>query len=60
MNWKAKNVLGSYGPTGDGKDGTDYVLCSIGDISTRHLLVEIYLAILLLCIFGKNLNLQRC
>merc|ERR1711908_18312 len=41
MNWKAKNVLGSYGPTGDGKDGTDYVLCSIGDISTRHLLVEI-------------------
>ena len=48
LNWKAKNQAGGYGPVSK-PSGTDYVRCSIGDVSTRRLLIVIYLAIVILC-----------
>jgi len=51
LNWKAKNNEGSYGPI-DHSSGTDYVRCSIGDVSTRRLLILIYLIVVILCFLG--------
>ena len=48
LNWKAKNQAGGYGPISK-PSGSDYVRCSIGDVSTRRLLIVIYLAIVILC-----------
>lgn len=50
LNWKAKNSFGTYGIDGS---GSDFVLCSIGDVSTRILLVQIYLVILAGCFIAS-------
>ena len=42
--------LGTYGIDGS---GSDFVLCSIGDVSTRILLVQIYLVILAGCFIAS-------
>ena len=43
-------ILGTYGIDGS---GSDFVLCSIGDVSTRILLVQIYLVILAGCFIAS-------
>merc|ERR1719427_2459159 len=50
LNWKAKNSLGTYGVDGS---GSDFILCSIGDVSTRILLVKIYLVVLAGCFIAS-------
>ena len=42
--------VGTYGIDGS---GSDFVLCSIGDVSTRILLVQIYLVILAGCFIAS-------
>ena len=44
------SILGTYGIDGS---GSDFVLCSIGDVSTRILLVQIYLVILAGCFIAS-------
>ena len=45
-----RSILGTYGIDGS---GSDFVLCSIGDVSTRILLVQIYLVILAGCFIAS-------
>lgn len=52
LNWKAKNSEGTYGPLTGPASGTDYVRCSIGDVSTRRLLIVIYMMVVVLCFLG--------
>ncbi|CBY10236.1 unnamed protein product [Oikopleura dioica] len=41
-----------YQPLGTVQEGISYVRCSIGDVSTRRLLVQIYLAVIGACFVG--------
>ena len=44
-----ENTISDQRPLNDPLDGSDFVRCSIGDVSTRRLLVVIYMVVIALC-----------